>query len=57
MRIKEEYLDITVSCPATGKWIYLRTLELEMYNYYNTHGYEWLFEEEPIKKKLKNDIS
>ena len=56
LRIKLEHLDKTVSCPATGKDTYLRTLDPRMYGYYYGKGYEWLFVEVEEPKFLENFI-
>ena len=43
MKIKEEHLDKTISCPFTGKMIWVRELDSRLYNLYFNKGYEWLF--------------
>ena len=54
MKIKEENLDLFISCPYTGKTKYVRELDPEVYPYYYKKGYEWLFEvKEPVKKDKK----
>ena len=46
MKIKEEHLDKNISCPFTGKHLWVRELEPSVYSHYANKGYEWLFEEE-----------
>ena len=46
MKIKEEHLDKNISCPFTGKHLWVRELEPSVYSHYYSKGYEWLFEEE-----------
>jgi hypothetical protein len=46
MKIKEEHLDKNISCPFTGKHLWVRELEPSVYSHYSSKGYEWLFEEE-----------
>lgn len=46
MKIKEEHLDLNISCPFTGKHLWVRELEPSVYSHYANKGYEWLFEEE-----------
>jgi hypothetical protein len=43
--IKEEYLDIKIACPGTRKEILVRFIPVELYSYYESHGYDFLFEE------------
>jgi hypothetical protein len=45
MKIKEEHLDKNISCPFTGKHMWVRELEPSVYSHYASKGYEWLFEE------------
>jgi hypothetical protein len=44
LKIKEGYLDIKVSCPLTRKEVYVRFIDSSLYEYYNSHGLEFLFE-------------
>lgn len=61
IKIKKEYLDIKISCPATRQDVWTRFIPKELYNYYYNNGHSYLFEEdkpiEEIKVKSKNDIS
>lgn len=50
MKVKEEFLDLVVSCPFTGKHLWLRDVETGMYKYLYNAGYEYLFEVKEIKK-------
>lgn len=43
MKIKDEYLDIYISSPFTGKTIWARDLDPEAYKYFFNKGYEWMF--------------
>ena len=56
MKIKEEYLDTYISCPLTGKIIWPRELDPNLYGYYYSHGHSIIFELE-IKKEKENVIS
>lgn len=58
MNIKEENLDLHISCPYTGKILWVREIDPRMYPFLLNAGYNWLFEEkkvieEPIKKIVK----
>lgn len=44
LKIKEEFLDIQVSCPFTSKIVYLRFLEESLYQLYYNAGYQFIFE-------------
>ena len=44
MKIKEEHLDLTISCPFSGKMLWVRELEVGLYEPFYKAGYEWLFE-------------
>ena len=46
LKIKQEYLDLSVKCPLTRGFVVLRFLEESLYNYYFTHAYSEYFEEE-----------
>lgn len=48
MKIKEQYLDTYVRCPLTSQDQLLRFLDINLYNYYSTHGYSDMFEEDNI---------
>ena len=58
IKIKEELLDTHCTCPLTGKITWVRTLELELYDYWYSHGRDGLFEiDEPIKNNETDVIS
>jgi hypothetical protein len=44
LKVKNEYLDTKVSCPLTRKEVYVRFVDSDLYEYYNTHGLDFLFE-------------
>jgi hypothetical protein len=48
MNIKEEHLDLTISCPFTGKMLWVRELEAGLYEPFYKAGYEWLFENNTV---------
>ena len=48
MKIKEEHLDLTISCPFTGKMLWVRELEVGLYEPFYKAGYEWLFENDIV---------
>lgn len=48
LKIKEEYLDYGVICPLTRRYVILRFVEEELYNYYYNKGYSDYFEEVPV---------
>jgi hypothetical protein len=60
IKIKNEYLDSKIYCPATRREVYVRFIEKDMYNYYYNNGYKIIFEVEAqvdenlvVKDKLK----
>jgi hypothetical protein len=56
IKIKDEYLDVKISCPATRKDIICRFIPSELYSFYKNKGYDFIFEEIVIKpKKQKID--
>lgn len=44
LKIKEEFLDIQVSCPFTSRIVYLRFLDEALYKPYFDKGYQNIFE-------------
>jgi len=44
-KIKDENLDLYISEPITGKHLWVRTINPEIYPYLDSYGYEWLFED------------
>lgn len=56
MKIKNEYIHWIVSHPSTGRDVKVIDIEPEMYYYYLTHGYQYLFEEDKKpSKSIKED--
>lgn len=57
MEIKEKHLDLHISCPYTGKILWVREIDPRMYPFLLNGGYNWLFKEksvdEPVKKIIK----
>ena len=58
MTIKQEYLDILIKCPFTGKMIPTTFMEPEMYIHYFNKGYAHIFMEdiEEIVEDVKEVI-
>jgi hypothetical protein len=52
MKIKEENLDLQISCPLTSKIVWVRELESDVYIHYYNRGYQWLFETEEVVEEL-----
>lgn len=46
MKIKQQYLDTQICCPATRQHILCRFIDKNLYQYYSTHGYSIIFEED-----------
>jgi hypothetical protein len=44
MKIKQDLLDILITCPFTGKLIHTIMLDPELYIHYFNCGYHWLFD-------------
>lgn len=44
MKIKEELLDLLITCPFTGKLIHTLMLDPQLYKHYFNMGYDWLFD-------------
>lgn len=44
MKIKSNYLDTFISCPATGKIINTTFLDKDLYTYYYNNGYDYIFD-------------
>lgn len=56
IKIKQEYLDQIVTDPISGQPIWLRELDVELYNHYYNHYYKHIFEEiKPKSKPIKGD--
>lgn len=58
MKVIEKHLDLHISCPFTGKILWVREINPNMYPFLEKAGYNWLFQkeqivEEPIKKTIK----
>lgn len=51
MKIKEENLDLNISCPFTGKHLWVRELDPLSYEHYYNKGYQWLFEDDAIEEE------
>ena len=49
MRIKEGYISGKIGDPLTRMDIEVRFIPTELYNYYFTHGYDYLFEEQNLE--------
>ena len=52
MRVKEEYLDMKITCPVSGSILWVRTLNPSVYERYSNAGYQWLFEDDVVKEDL-----
>jgi hypothetical protein len=52
LRLKQEYMNTTICCPATRQHIVCRFIDINLYEYYFNNGYSLIFE-----KITKNDIS
>lgn len=61
MKLKQEYLDLTMTCPFTGKMINTTLLDPALYPFWINAGFDHMFEEEKvettIKKPKKDDLS
>lgn len=56
MKIKEEHLDKTISCPFSGKMIWVRELDFRLYNLYFNKGYQWLFIEDEFPSVSEDEF-
>jgi hypothetical protein len=51
MKVIEKHLDTRISCPFTGKVLWVREIDPRMYPHLIGGGYGWLFEEEEVVNK------
>ena len=56
MKIKEQYLDLFISCPFSGATKWVRELDSRVWMIYSKKGYEWLFEEEELPEIDESDF-
>jgi hypothetical protein len=53
LKLKDEYIDMAISHPMTGKIVALRFLDKEEYIILYNKGLEILFEKEILEEKIK----
>lgn len=56
MKIKDECLDMVISCPNTTRKVYVRFIKEDMYQFYIKNGYQDLFEEEIVIEKKPTKV-
>lgn len=53
MKVKLENLEKHISCPFTGKQLWVRELDPRVYPFYKNAGYGWLFEVEKVEEPVE----